>query len=278
MPSASDPLLGTGKTLAGPTAVALVTPKHWVIGVLVNNQWSIAGDPNRKSVNAFLAQPFVNYNIPNGHGWYLVSSPIITADWTAPSGQQWTVPLGGGVGRVFRVSGQGYSAAIQAFYNVVHPDNDANWQFRAYLALLFPKEGSPQQVAIVGVEDTFSIGSRAQRVRRQGWSFRVTRHRRRSTGRIRHTDGRLAGVLERERLWRVRCPRPTLGLQRVADLRDLASRPDVVHDENTNVPQAVAPALDCVRTVAHRRRSHALAQDGLRVGFAGRRLKSILLI
>jgi opacity protein-like surface antigen len=137
MPSASDPLLGTGKTLAGPTAVALVTPKHWVIGVLVNNQWSIAGDPNRKSVNAFLAQPFVNYNMAGG--WYLVSSPMITADWTAPSGQQWTVPLGGGFGRVFKVSGQAYSAAVQAFYNVAHPDNAAKWQLRLYLALLFPK-------------------------------------------------------------------------------------------------------------------------------------------
>jgi hypothetical protein len=44
MPSASDPIPGTGKVLLGPTAVLLVTPGHWVIGVLVNNQWSIAGD------------------------------------------------------------------------------------------------------------------------------------------------------------------------------------------------------------------------------------------
>jgi opacity protein-like surface antigen len=137
MPSASDPILGTGKVLAGPTAVALVTPKHWVIGVLVNNQWSIAGDPNRKSVNEFLAQPFVNYNMAGG--WFLVSSPMITADWTAPSSQRWTVPVGGGFGRVFKIAGQAYNASVQAFYNVVHPDGAANWQFRANLALLFPR-------------------------------------------------------------------------------------------------------------------------------------------
>ena len=69
MPSASDPILGTGKVLLGPTAVLLVTPRPWVIGVLVNNQWSVGGDPNRPSVNAFLAQPFVNYNMAGG--WFL---------------------------------------------------------------------------------------------------------------------------------------------------------------------------------------------------------------
>ena len=81
VPSASDPILGTGKVLLGPTAVFLMTPGHWVIGVLLNNQWSVGGNPLRPAVNAFLAQPFVNYNM--AHGWYLTSSPIITANWLA---------------------------------------------------------------------------------------------------------------------------------------------------------------------------------------------------
>ena len=117
MPSASDPTLGTGKVLLGPTAVLLITPGHWVIGVLVNNQWSVAGDPNRAPVNAFLAQPFVNYNMAGG--WFLTTSPIITANWNAASGQQWTLPLGGGFGRVFKVDGQAYNASVQAYYNAV---------------------------------------------------------------------------------------------------------------------------------------------------------------
>jgi len=137
IPSASDVILGTGKTLAGPTAVALVTPEHWVIGVLVNNQWSVAGDPNRKNVNAFLAQPFINYNMADG--WFLTSSPIITADWTASSGEQWTVPVGGGFGRVFKFEGQAYSASIAGYYNAVRPDNTATWQLRVFFSLLFPR-------------------------------------------------------------------------------------------------------------------------------------------
>ena len=137
IPSASDTILGTGKVLLGPTAVFLVTPKPWVIGVLVNNQWSIAGDPNRPDVNAFLAQPFANYNLPGG--WFLNTSPIITANWNAPNGQKWTVPIGGGFGRVFKVDDQAYNASIQVYYNVIRPHNAADFNVRTSLALLFPK-------------------------------------------------------------------------------------------------------------------------------------------
>ena len=110
IPSANDPILGTGKFLVGPTAVFLVTPGHWVIGVLLNNQWSVGGNPLRPPVNAFLAQPFANYNM--AHGWYLNTSPIITSNWLAASGEQWTVPVGGGFGRVFRVGDQPVNASI----------------------------------------------------------------------------------------------------------------------------------------------------------------------
>jgi opacity protein-like surface antigen len=119
IPSATDPILGQGKVLLGPTAVALVTPGHWVIGVLVNNQWSVGGNPLRQSVNEFLAQPFINYNM--AHGWYLTSSPEITANWLAAPGQQWTVPIGGGIGRIFKIGDQPVSASIAGYYNVVRP-------------------------------------------------------------------------------------------------------------------------------------------------------------
>jgi hypothetical protein len=110
IPSATDPILGQGKVLLGPTAVFLTTPGHWVIGVLVNNQWSVGGNPLRQSVNEFLAQPFVNYNM--AHGWFLTSSPLITANWLAAPGQQWTVPIGGGIGRIFKLGDQPVSAYI----------------------------------------------------------------------------------------------------------------------------------------------------------------------
>jgi hypothetical protein len=87
-----------------PGVVALTTPGHWVIGVLVNNVWSVAGDSSRPDVNQMLIQYFVDYNLKRG--WYIVTSPILTADWEAKSGNRWVVPFGGGLGRIMRLGHQ----------------------------------------------------------------------------------------------------------------------------------------------------------------------------
>ena len=101
IPTATADQLGQGKFSLGPAVVLLTTPGHWVIGTLINNVWSVAGSGSRPPVNQMLFQCFVNYNMKKG--WYLVTSPINTADWRASSGNQWTVPLGGGVGRIMRL-------------------------------------------------------------------------------------------------------------------------------------------------------------------------------
>jgi hypothetical protein len=87
-------------------------------------------------VNTFLAQPFINYNLEQG--WFLSTSPIITANWLAAPGQQWTVPVGGGFGRVFKLGDQPVNASINAYYNVERPTGASSWSLRTTLALLFP--------------------------------------------------------------------------------------------------------------------------------------------
>jgi hypothetical protein len=136
-PTATEDLFGTGKWSAGPAVVALTMRGPWVFGALANNAWSYAGDSDRRSVNAFLVQPFVNYNL--SQGWFLVSAPVMTADWNAPSDQRWTVPLGAGVGRVFPIGRQPVNMSLQAFYNVEHPTGGPEWSLRFNLQLLFPK-------------------------------------------------------------------------------------------------------------------------------------------
>ncbi len=89
-------------------------------------------------INQMLVQPFVNYNFAGG--WYATSSPLITANWEASSNDRWTVPLGGGIGKIFKVGGQAMNGQVQAFYNVVSPDNvGGNWTIRVQLQFLFPK-------------------------------------------------------------------------------------------------------------------------------------------
>jgi hypothetical protein len=137
LPTASDRLLGSGKWSMGPAGVALAIQGPWVFGALINNQWSVAGWGD-KNVNAMLLQPFVNYNLPDG--WYVVSAPIMTADWKADKGGDvWTVPLGGGVGKLFRVGKLPVNAQLQAFGNVETPQFGPDWQLRFQIQLLFPK-------------------------------------------------------------------------------------------------------------------------------------------
>jgi hypothetical protein len=135
LPTASRDELGSGQWGMGPAAVAVYTRGPWVAGGLVNQIWSVAGDSDRRSVNQFLLQPFVNFNLPNG--WYLVSSPIITANWQASS-DRWLVPIGGGFGRVFRVGSQPVNASLQAYANVAKPDLFGDVTIRAQIQLLFP--------------------------------------------------------------------------------------------------------------------------------------------
>ncbi|MHC4991560.1 MAG: neuromedin U, partial [Planctomycetota bacterium] len=110
----------------------------WVVGSLFQQVWSLGGSGDR-NVSEFLWQPFINYNIPEGKGWYLTSSPIITANWMADSSDTWTVPLGGGVGRVFNIGKQPVNVSLQGFYNVEKPSVVGDWTIRFQFQFLFPR-------------------------------------------------------------------------------------------------------------------------------------------
>lgn len=137
-PTATDDRLGTDKWGAGPAAVVVKMQDPWVIGILGQNLWSFAGDSNRPDVNQMLIQYFINYNLPDG--WYLSSAPIITANWEAGGDNRWTVPFGGGFGRLFKIGKLPINTQVQAFYNVEKPDNiGPDWTLRVQLQTLLPK-------------------------------------------------------------------------------------------------------------------------------------------
>ena len=137
-PTHSDEL-GNDHWGLGPSFVVLHLDKGdpWVYGVLVNNIWSVGSGSGQPSYNNGLIQPFINYNLPGGA--YFTSAPILTVDWKASGGQQWTVPLGGGIGKIFHFGKLPVNTQITAYYNVARPDNAANWQLRAQVQLMFPK-------------------------------------------------------------------------------------------------------------------------------------------
>jgi hypothetical protein len=137
--------LGQGKLSIGPSVVALVQPPHWTIGFLANNVWSVAGHSNsdKPAVNQFLLQYFVNYNMKKG--WYLTSAPIITANWRATSGNVWTVPFGGGVGRIMKLGFQPVNISAQVYGNAVYPPGTSPWGLRLQFVLLFPRLSKEQE-------------------------------------------------------------------------------------------------------------------------------------
>ena len=135
--TASDRSLGTGKDSAGLSTAVLTIRGPWLVGVLITDVASIGGQVDRKSVHQFLMQPFVDYNF--SHGWYLASSPIVTADWKAASGNKWTVPMGGGGGKILHIGRQAVNAYVQAFDDVVRPHEGGTWTLRLQVQLLFPK-------------------------------------------------------------------------------------------------------------------------------------------
>ena len=138
-PTNSNSELGNKNWGLGPAFVVLHLEHGdpWVYGALFNNIWSVSGSKTGGSYNNGTLQPFINYNLPGG--LYLTSSPIITADWNAKSSQRWTVPIGGGIGKIFHLGKLPVNAQVSAYYNVVRPDNGANWQVRLQAQLMFPK-------------------------------------------------------------------------------------------------------------------------------------------
>lgn len=137
LPTATDDELGSKKWSVGPTAVFLTQPEWGSMGLLGRQLWSFAGDSDRRDVSQLLIEPFVNYNLDNG--WFLITDMVITANWKADSDNRWTVPVGGGIGRVFKLGKQPINSRLESYYNVVSPDGAPDWQISFTWQFLFPK-------------------------------------------------------------------------------------------------------------------------------------------
>lgn len=134
LPTATNDALGTNKVGAGPAAAALASHGPWLIGIIANNVWAGSG---KERVNQTTLSPFMYYHSKNG--WYFVSSPVITSNWAATSRDAWTVPVGGGIGRLFKIDDQAINARMQGLYNAVRPQFGASWQLQVQVQFLFPK-------------------------------------------------------------------------------------------------------------------------------------------
>jgi hypothetical protein len=138
VPTAYPNELGSGKWSAGPAAAAVAVLHDWVMGLQGYQLWSISSYNDRPPVSQMQLQPFLFCNLAGA--WYVGSSPLITANWKSQTGQHWTVPVGGGIGKVFRIWKQPLKTELQGFDYVVSPQQGPNWGARLQFQILFPSE------------------------------------------------------------------------------------------------------------------------------------------
>jgi hypothetical protein len=162
LPTATQRETGTGKWSVGPSAVGLMQPDPWTVGVLASQIWSFAGPDDRSSVSLLTVQYFVNYNLPQA--WYLTTSPILTFDWKAPASEEWTVPVGGGVGKIFKIGKLPLNSGLQAFYNFRPSDSQTigRWQVRLQIAFLLPTKQEREKMKKKREEEEGSASAQIQ--------------------------------------------------------------------------------------------------------------------
>jgi hypothetical protein len=133
-PTASKRETGQGKWQVGPAAAVAFVPENWLLGVLVQNPISFAGDRDRKDANAMIVQPFVSYQI--GKGWFIRSQPQIFINWK--TGKQ-ILPLDLGFGRVFKIGRQNVSWFVEPFWNLTNDGPSPEYGITFGVTLLYPE-------------------------------------------------------------------------------------------------------------------------------------------
>jgi hypothetical protein len=132
-PTASEDILGTGKWLAGPSALGVYLGPKWKVGALLQQYWDFAGDDDRDDVNLTNLQYFIFYSIDPVTS--IGAAPNIIANWEQSSGNKWTVPVGLGISRTFQMGKVPVRLGLEVHYSVVQPDDVPGqvWDFRFYV-------------------------------------------------------------------------------------------------------------------------------------------------
>jgi hypothetical protein len=137
-PTATSPFTGQRKWQLGPTIVAGYLTKQYFIGVFPQQWWSIGGVHSRPDTNQMNLQPIAT--IFFGDGWSLGYSGNILADWTAPSEDVWTVPIGLGLAKVVKFGRLPVKIQLAVQYMPVHPRiNGQEWNVQLSVTPVIPK-------------------------------------------------------------------------------------------------------------------------------------------
>jgi hypothetical protein len=137
-PTATSHFTGQGKWQLGPSVVVGYLTKEFFIGVFPQQWWSIGGEHGRPDTNQMNLQPIAT--IFFGEGWSFGYSGNILADWTAPSEDVWTVPVGLGLGKVVKLGRLPVKIQLAVQYMPVHPRiSGQEWNVQVQITPVMPK-------------------------------------------------------------------------------------------------------------------------------------------
>lgn len=136
IPTATDNQLGSRKWSAGPAGAFAVVGGPFVLGARANHLWSFAGKDNREDVNRTTFEYFLYANF--GDGWWIGTAPENIANWDLASDEIWTVPVGGGIGKMV---GQRHpvNLSLEVYGYAEAPTDYADWSVMLSIELLVPE-------------------------------------------------------------------------------------------------------------------------------------------
>jgi hypothetical protein len=133
LPTATDRALGAGKWGAGPSLGVLTRQGNWLLGALVIQTWSFAGDGDRPPTSNLILQPIATHTF--ARRWSVGVTPIVTANWKGARGEQWTVPVGPFIARLFDVGLTTIELSTGYYWNVIRPTDGPEVQLRLQLGV-----------------------------------------------------------------------------------------------------------------------------------------------
>jgi hypothetical protein len=136
--TATSVFTGQGKWQLGPTVVVGYLTKQYFIGVFPQQWWSIGGEHFRSDTNQMNLQPIASLFF--GEGWSVGYSGNILADWTAPSEDVWTVPVGLALSKVVKFGRLPVKLQLAVQYMPVHPRiSGQEWNVQVSITPVLPK-------------------------------------------------------------------------------------------------------------------------------------------
>jgi hypothetical protein len=135
-PTASSSLLGSEQFTVGPGAHFSTECENMTLGFFLWQSWGFGRSGSVKRVNQLNGKPFIIYELTEK--WNVVYIPLgLSHSWTAKSGDDWTVPLGGGLRRLCEIHGQQMGFQMQAFDYVARKEKDPEWELRFTIEFMF---------------------------------------------------------------------------------------------------------------------------------------------